>query len=118
MRPVIRIALDWAIRSFGREHVYDTRIRALRVAEEAVELAQAAGVKADQMHRLVGIVYGRPAGDPILEIGGVLMTTYILAARLSFDPEDIFVDELQRVLQKPVEHYAKRNREKLDLGLD
>lgn len=117
MRPIITIALDWAVRSFGREHVFDTRIRALRVAEEAVELAQAAGVEENQMHKLVDIVYGRPSGSVILEIGGVLMTTYVLAARLSRDPEEIFVAELRRVLEKPPEHYAKRNKEKLDLGL-
>jgi hypothetical protein len=118
MRPTIRIALSWAIRAFGKEHVFDTRIRALRVAEEAIELAQASGVAEEQLHRLIGIVYTRPVGDPIQEIGGVLMTTYVLAARLGFDPEEIFLSELLKVLAKPAEHYAKRNQEKLDLGMN
>jgi hypothetical protein len=118
MRAIIRIALNWGIRSFGRGHIFDSRIRSLRVAEEATELAQASGVGKAQMHRLVDIVYSRPVGDPVLEIGGVLMTTYVMAAMLGFDPEDLFVDELLKVLAKPPEHYAKRNQEKLDLGLD
>jgi hypothetical protein len=118
MKTTIRIALNWAIRSFGRDHVFDTRIRALRVAEEAVELAQAAWVEEAQMHKLVGLVYSRPPGEVLLEVGGVLMTTYILAARLGYDPKDIFADELLRVLQKTPEYYGKRNQEKIELGLD
>jgi hypothetical protein len=41
MKPTTTIALDWACRSFGNDHVYNFPVRALRCAEEAVELARA-----------------------------------------------------------------------------
>jgi phosphoribosyl-ATP pyrophosphohydrolase len=118
MRPAIKIALDWAIRAFGREHVYDNRIRALRVAEEAIELAQACGVDGKQLLELVKIVYNRPVGQMTWEIGGVLMTINVLCASNNLDPEDVFTEELLKVLQVPADFYTKRNQEKLSLGLN
>lgn len=117
MRPTTQIALDWATRSFGREHVYNFSIRALRLAEEAVELAQAYGIPREKMLELVGIVYGRPAGAPEQELGGVMMTATVLAAAHGHDPDAFFQIELRRVLAKSTEHFAKRNQDKLDLGL-
>jgi len=117
MRSTLRIALDWAVRSFGWDHVYNMPIRSLRVAEEAVELAQALGVPKEKMIELVNIVYERPQGTPDEEIGGVLMTINVLCAARRLDPDEIFEVELRRVLDKPSEHFAKRNQEKIDLGL-
>jgi NTP pyrophosphatase (non-canonical NTP hydrolase) len=117
MRTTTKLALDWACRSFGDEHVYNGPIRALRLAEEAVELAQAYGIPKDKVIDLIGIVYSRPAGIPSQELGGVMMTTTVLAASLGHDPEMYLENELRRVLAKPVHHFAQRNQEKLDLGL-
>lgn len=117
MRATITLALQWAIRAFGQEHVYNSRIRALRVAEEAVELAQACMVPKEKLIELVNIVYCRPVGDPAQELGGIYMTTHIMCARLGYDPDIVFEMELARVLDKPAEYYTKRNQEKLDLGL-
>ena len=117
MKPTTQIALDWATRSFGREHVYNFSVRALRLAEEAVELAQAYDIPKDKMIDLVNIVYARPNGNPEQEIGGVMMTVTVLAAAHGHDPEAFFDIELRRVLAKPSEHFAKRNQDKLDLGL-
>lgn len=117
MKDTVRIALDWAIRCFGREHVENLPIRALRVAEEAAELAQAAGVPKETMLDLVEIVYARSKGDAVQEIGGVLMTINVLCASISLDPDEVFLAELRRVLRKTPEHFAARNKEKIDLGL-
>lgn len=117
MRATVAIALDWAIRCFGREHVYNDRIRSLRVAEEAVELAQACHVPKEKMLELVEIVYSRPVGDIQQEIGGVLMTTCVLGARYGWDMEEIFEAELLRVLSKSPAHFTARNEEKIGLGL-
>jgi hypothetical protein len=117
MKPLHRLALDWAIRSFGAEHVSNLPIRSLRLAEESVELAQAYGVPRDKMLDLVNIVYDRPRGDPIQEIGGVMMTITVLCAANGIDPDDAFVIELRRVLEKPSAHFAQRNLDKVQLGL-
>src|SRR5258706_5317759 len=100
MRATIMLAWQWAIRSFGHDHVSNLRIRSLRVAEEATELAQACKVTEEQMHQLVSIVYYRPVGNPVEEVGGVLMTTYVMCARLDRDSEDVFANELAKVLAK------------------
>ena len=52
------------------------------------------------------------------EIGGVLLTTNILCAANNTEPDDLLEKELARVLSKPPEHFAKRNQEKVDGGLD
>lgn len=117
MKPLHMLALDWALRSFGRAHVTNLPIRSLRLAEEAVELAQAYGVPKEKMLDLVGIVYDRPRGEPLQEIGGVMMTIVVLCAASGIDPDEAFFTELRRVLEKPTGHFAQRNKDKIDLGL-
>jgi hypothetical protein len=117
-RPLYYIAYDWACRCFGSAHVHNQGVRSLRIAEEAVELCQAHGVPKDKMQDLVQIVYARPRGVAIQELGGLLMTTYIYCAANVVDPEEVFITELRRVLEKAPEHFAKRNQEKIDAGLD
>lgn len=117
MKATTRIALDWAIRSFGSDHVYNFPIRALRLAEEAVELAQALEIPKQKMIELVEMVYGRPPGSLTQELGGVAMTAEILAAAQSLSLDDFFEIELRRVLSKPTADFSKRNDEKVKLGM-
>ena len=113
-----RLAYAWAVRSFGPAHVIDTPTRVLRIVEEAIELCQAVGVPQDKVDLCTHTVYRRPPGDPIQEVGGILLTTNILCAAIEAEPDDILEKELARVLSKPPEHFAKRNQEKIDAGLD
>lgn len=117
MKISTAIALDWAIRCFGRDHVFNRPMRALRLAEEAIELAQAFGVSKHTILTLVDVVYGRPPGNPEQEIGGVAMTAEVMAATFDADLDSFFNAELRRVLQKSREHFAQRNQDKVDLGL-
>lgn len=127
MKHLLRLALEWAIRSFGDDQMRNLPLRSLRVVEEAIELAQACGVPKETVALCVDKVYERPTGEIAQEIGGVLMTIYLfVAARARPDhlgrigqesPDEYFVDELARVLAKSPEHFAKRNAEKLSLGL-
>jgi hypothetical protein len=116
-RALTRIAMEWAIRCFGREHVFDIGIRALRTAEEAIELAQTVHVPKEKLHELVEVVYARPHGRWDQEVGGLLMTVAIMCASRGMQPDRLFLDELCRVLDKSPEHFAARNQEKLDTGL-
>jgi hypothetical protein len=112
------IAADWGKRCFGEAHMRDLKIRSLRLAEEAVELAQASGVGAGQMHALVDAVYERPVGDQYQEAGGVALTLAVFCwAAFNRSSEDAFETELLRVLTKTPEYFAKRNSEKIKQGL-
>lgn len=117
MRSITRLALDWALRSFGHEHVYNLPIRALRCAEEAIELAQAYEVPKETILRLVEVVYSKPPGHRDQELGGVALTAAVLAAARHQDIDTYLECELRRVLEKPVEHFKQRNQDKVDLGL-
>lgn len=118
MNPTtVKIAYDWGVRSFGEEHMRDAKVRALRAAEEAVEVAQSVGVPRDMLHRQVDATYDREPGTTPEEIGGALMTLAVMAYSLGHDPVELFNKELHRVLSKSPEHFAARNREKLQLGL-
>lgn len=111
------IAVDWGKRCFGNTHMTDRGIRALRFAEEAIELAQACDVPQEQIAKLVGIVYSRPRGQYFQEIGGSMVTLAVLCDLLGIGIEEAFEAEVRRCLSKTPEHFATRNKEKLDLGL-
>ena len=118
IQGLAEIARDWAIRCFGKEHVYNNSVRALRCVEEAVELAQAYDVPLETMLKLVKTVYARPKGDPYQEIGGVLLTVCVLCASRALNVEQVLLDELRRCLEKPPKEFAQRNQDKINLGLD
>lgn len=112
-----RIAHDWAVRSFGKDHVENIPVRSLRTVEESIELCQALGVSKELVHQCVDMVYGRPVGDPMQEAGGVLLTMAIMLRQLGLTIDEVLERELVRVLQKPPKHFAERNQQKLDLGM-
>lgn len=118
MSVLSRIARDWAARCFGEAHVKNFAIRSLRTLEESIELAQALNVSRELAHKAVDEVYNRPVGDPEQEMGGVLHTMNILCESWGVEPDEIAERELRRCLKKSPEHFAKRNQEKLDMGLD
>lgn len=116
-KALTEIIVDWGERAFGRAHMRDRRVRALRLAEEVVELAQALGVPREQVAGLVEVVYGRPPGTPYQELGGVQLCLLALIRVMAEDPDEALLTEVRRVLAKSPEHFAARNQEKLDLGL-
>ena len=117
VKHLARLAYEWGQRCFGEAHMADTRVRSLRLVEEAVELAQAYDVPREQLLKLIEHVYGRPRGDPWREMGGVLMTAAVLCEWHEWSMEDVMVDELSRVLAKDRKMLAIRNDEKISLGL-
>jgi NTP pyrophosphatase (non-canonical NTP hydrolase) len=117
MNIISQIAYDWAVRCFGYEHVNNATIRSLRLAEEAVELAQALEVPKEKMLLLVETVYSRERGSWQQELGGVLLTAVVLAASKQYDIDELLGQELRRVLDKPTAEFMDRNKQKLKLGL-
>lgn len=118
MNDLAKIAWEWGVRCFGFQHMTNLKVRSLRCTEEVVELGQALGVPEDVVHKLVSTVYSRPPGEVRQEIGGSMVTLVCLCEALQIDPTEAFVTELRRCLAKDPAHFAKRNRDKIDLGLD
>ena len=118
IKSLTEIVVQWGWRCFGMAHMGDTRIRALRFAEEAIELAQACNVSEEKMQLLVATVYSRPRGEGTQEVGGCMVTLTVLCRAMNIDLEKAFFTEVCRCLTKTPEHFAKRNEEKLRLGLD
>jgi hypothetical protein len=103
----------WVREVFTNKEAEDVQERALRMAEEALELAQACEVDAATLHRLVDYVFSRPVGKPEKEIAGTMVTVYALAAALGVDAQMMFENELVRI-QTPevIERCRRRQHEK------
>lgn len=118
MKHLIEIAWDWGVRCFGHPHMMNIKIRSLRTTEEVLELGQALGVPEDVVHKLVTVVYSRPIGNAHQEIGGSMVTLMCLCHSMNIDPELAFLIEVKRCLAKDPVHFAQRNLDKLNMGLD
>lgn len=113
MRRLQLLAYSWAVRCFGIIHVEDANVRILRLYEEVLELAQAKDISIEKLDEVKSIVYSRPKGDFYTELGGVALTFAVLCESHGRQVEDVLMIELNRVLSKPQEHFAKRNLEKV-----
>lgn len=103
----------WVRKVFTEKEATDVPERALRLAEEALELAQACEVDAATLHRLVDYVFSRPVGAPGSEIAGTMVTVYALATALGVDAQTVLEAELLRI-QHPevIERCRRRQHEK------
>lgn len=108
----------WCFAAFGAEHATNLPQRGIRHAEEAIELAQAAGAPREMVHRLVDYIYDRPPGDLAQEIGGSGLTLLALAAAAGLSADHEEAREVARVLAKPLEHFTKRNENKNAAGFN
>lgn len=109
---------DWCAAAFGAGHAASVPQRGIRHAEEAIEAAQAAGCDPQMLHRLIDYVYSKPPGNIAQEIGGSGITLLALAQAAGIDADAEEVRELNRVLAKPLEHFAARNKVKNDAGFN
>jgi hypothetical protein len=98
----------WVREVFDEATATNVPERALRLAEEALELAQACGVEAAALHRLVDYVFGRPVGEPAQEIAGTMVTLYSTAHALGVNADAAFEAELVRIQQPEVIERVRR----------
>lgn len=111
---------DWAQIVFASTQGGDAGFRAARARrflEEAVELAQAIGVTAEEVTAIRDYVFGRSAGEPRQEIGGTMLTLNCLAQAVGVSVAEAEHAEWARVLAKPVTHFQQRDREKQHAGI-
>ena len=72
-------ASDWLRTTFNERVLLDPKERALRVLEEALELAQASGVSTDLCLALTDQVYAKPLGKPEDEVVDVAICALVAA---------------------------------------
>lgn len=106
----------WARECFGDEEADSVPQRGLRLLEEAIEAAQAAGVDREQAAKLVEFVYARPVGEVAQELGGVAVCVLALAEAAGVDAEFEECREINRVLMIDRDHFARRNAAKNAAG--
>lgn len=97
--PFQRRVVDWMMETFSMEVCRDTTERNHRHLEESLELVQSLGCTASEAHQLVDYVFGRPAGDPEQEVGGVMVTLAALCAAADVSMAELGDRELARCWQ-------------------
>jgi hypothetical protein len=98
----------WTERCFGEEISKDKVERNHRFLEEALELVQSLGCTKSEANQLVDYVFGRPSGEPIQELGGVMVTLAALATASNLKIIECGEIELSRVFDKIEEIRAKQ----------
>lgn len=88
---------EWVLYCFGATIAMDKKERCYRFLEEAQELVQALGMTKEEALEMVEYTWGRPKGEPIQELGGVMVTLAALSHACEMDMEDAGFLELARV---------------------
>ena len=65
---------QWIVKTFGLSNLTHRGERAMRIVEEAIEVAQAEGLPSTVVEAIVARVYSRPVGTRENEIAGLLLT--------------------------------------------
>jgi NTP pyrophosphatase (non-canonical NTP hydrolase) len=102
----------WAESCFGAKH-YDMTQRGDRLLEEVLELLQAKGYDRARIPQLVDYVYGRLAGEPVQEVGGVMITLSTFCTVANIDMQAAGEAELERISQPAIlERIRAKQRDK------
>lgn len=109
----------WCRTTFGDALFRDPRARALRVLEEALELAQALGVRKADAAALVDYTFNRPIGEPAQEVAGVAITLLAACAALDINPDAAIAAELASIEQlATIEKIRDKQRTKIHPSRD
>jgi len=111
-----RAVLQWVIETFG-EPAAAPMERALRVLEEAVELAQAEGLTRDRAIDVVEYVFGKPAGTPSQEAGGLGVTLLAYCEARSLSADEAEQREFDRVMAVDPAQFRARHNKKAEAGI-
>lgn len=108
---------------FPPRPVGEAQHRAVRMLEEAVELAVAAGLTAERVVEVARICWDKSAADFAIaehvpgEAADVLIALYCLATRAGFDLHAELDRRMVRNRARPADYYARRQAAKAALGL-
>ena len=107
---------QWVADTFGAPSLTPIE-RAMRVLEEATELAQAEGMTVERAIDIVRYVFSKPVGERAQEAGGlgVTLLAYCEARGISADAEEL--REFGRVMAIDPAHFRARHNKKADAGI-
>ena len=98
-----RLMANWSFIVFRERCAEITpKIRALRVLEEAIELAQSEGVTEDEVNIIRNQVFSKPPGVPYQELGGVLTTLAGYSHTSEYLLEEVFLSEFGRIMDPQI----------------
>lgn len=107
---------EWVRTRIGPAHM-DRKERAMRLLEEAIELAQAEGITSTQVWNQMNHVYHRAPGIPAQEAGGVAVCLLGWCASSGVQLLDIASAEVERIEAKPIEEIRGSLARKADADL-
>jgi hypothetical protein len=90
----------WVLACLGLEIARNKVERNHRFLEESLELVQAAGCTESEAMQLVDYVYGRPVGEIVQEVGGVMNTLAALCTANDIDMLEAGEIEVERCWTK------------------
>ena len=91
----------WIVTRIGVKYAY-RRERAMRLLEEAIELAQAEGITEEMVNRQTRHVFSRPAGEPDQEAAGVGVCFAGWCAATGHSMVSLTLREVERIEAKPL----------------
>lgn len=108
----------WVRKVFGDKIFFDRHERALRILEEAMELAQVEGVAETQASMLAARTWSRPVGELRQEVAGIGVTLLAYAEAVGISAADEVQGEMRRVSsQTVIRQIQEKQKEKTALGL-
>ena len=107
----------WVRSRFGISSLIDPRERALRVLEEAYELAQAAEIDVAPAAAVMEHVYQKPCGELKQEAAGVVLTLFALAGAHGFDLLAETRQKIGRIPTVPIEVSRARQTSKAEASI-
>jgi hypothetical protein len=112
---------QWVRTRFGDKVFESVGERTTRILEEVIELHQAEArdvVKARaDAHALVDRVFGKPAGQPEQEVGGVIVTLLAYCALKGVRLDTLASQEISRITAADPRQFKAKQTAKADLGL-
>lgn len=108
--------LAWCVSTFGAQTALSPLERAARLVEEAIEVAQAAGLQRYQAMLTLHRVYDRPAGELRQEIGGCAFTLAALAEVAGLNVAHELQREYERVMSIDPEFFRAKHAAKVAAG--
>lgn len=107
---------EWVRTRIGGNHI-TPKERAMRLLEEAVELAQAEGISLDLVAKQVAHVYDRPPGEPAQEAAGVAVALYGWCAGRGERLTELALREIERIEAKPLSEITRSLARKIQSNL-
>lgn len=107
----------WVSTRFGNACLLDKKERAMRVLEEALELAQASGVNSMDVKVILNHVYARPVGEVAQEHAGVLVSLLASATANGLYLDLETESEIARIWSVPEEEILRKQAMKNNAGI-